>query len=129
VDQPDLAGDDIPARLRLALRTALKGRDTAAVSALRSALSAISNAEAVDAVPVSGDGSPHFAGAAAGLGAGEVRRRQLTEAQLSQILQAEITDRHRAAREYDQAGHPDRAARLRHEATALQSVQQPDAPR
>jgi uncharacterized protein YqeY len=129
VDSPDPAGDDLPARLRLALRVALKARDTAAVSALRSALSAISNAEAVDQVPVAGGGSPHIAGAAAGLGAGEVQRRHLTEAQAGQILQAEITDRHRAAREYDQAGHPDRASRLRHEAAVLQSVRPPDAPR
>lgn len=108
---------------------ALKARDTAAVSALRSALSAISNAEAVDPIPAAGASSPHIAGAVPGLGAGEVQRRHLTEAQVGQILQAEIADRHRAAREYDQAGHADRAGRLRHEAAALQSVQQPDGPR
>jgi uncharacterized protein len=135
VDSPDPAGNDLPARLRLALRAAMKARDTAAVSVLRSALSALSNAEAVDNAeaadpdPAAEGGSPHIAGAVAGLGAGEVQRRHLTEAQVSQILQAEITDRHRAAREYDEAGHPDWAGRLRHEAAVLQSVRSPEAPR
>jgi len=45
----DEAGIDIRARLTLALRQALKRRDPMAVSAFRSALSAIGNAEAVDA--------------------------------------------------------------------------------
>jgi uncharacterized protein YqeY len=129
VDSPASAKDpapDLPARLHLALRAALKARDTAAVSALRSALSAISNAEAIEhgPAPAAMDGSPHIAGAVAGLGAGEVQRRHLTGAQVDQIVQAEITECHRAAREYDQAGHSDRADRLRRIAGVLQSVRQ-----
>lgn len=124
MDSPGPA--DIPARLTLALRAALKARDAAAVSALRSVLSAISNAEAVepDQAPTARTGNPHIVGAVTGLGAAEVQRRQLTEAQVAQILQAEIDERHRAAREYHQAGHRDRADRLRLEADVLQSVQQ-----
>ena len=46
------------------------------MSALRSALSAISNAEAVDPGPgrPAGTGGAHFAGTVAGLGAGEAER-------------------------------------------------------
>jgi hypothetical protein len=110
--------------MHLALRAALKARDTAGVSALRSALSAISNAEAVPPDPVQAvrAGSPHIAGAVTGPGAAEVQRRHLTEAQVDQIVQTEITERQRAAHDYDRAGHPDRADRLRHEARVLESV-------
>jgi uncharacterized protein YqeY len=123
VDSPNPAGD-LPARLQLALRSALKARDTAAVSALRSAMSAISNAEAIEPGLVASGGSTHIAGAVAGLGAGEAQRRHLTEPEVDQIVQAEITERHRAADEYGQTGHSDRADRLRHEASVLQSVRQ-----
>ncbi|MBO0816776.1 MAG: hypothetical protein J2P30_16755, partial [Actinobacteria bacterium] len=62
-------------RLRLAgeLRKAVAARDLIAVSALRSALAAIDNAGAVPLSPgpAAGTSSPHVAGAAAGLGAGE----------------------------------------------------------
>lgn len=62
-------------RLQLALRAALKARDTVATSALRSALAAIDNASAVPARPSPGvgTGSVHIAGAASGLGASERR--------------------------------------------------------
>jgi hypothetical protein len=48
-DVPDAPGDDIRITLQRALRAAMKSRDTVAVSALRSALAAIANAEAVPA--------------------------------------------------------------------------------
>src|ERR1035437_10610742 len=58
-------------------------RDRIAVSALRSALSAISNAEAISPPPaVAGAGSPHIAGAVAGLDAGEAQRRALSAAEV-----------------------------------------------
>jgi len=123
--QPDDdLGSEIRMRLNQALSRALKSRDAIAVSALRSALGAIGNAEAPDA----GTASPaissgqHFAGAAAGLGAGEIQRRQLSGAHVEQIVQAEISERQAAAREYEQAGHADRAARLRTEAQVLTVV-------
>ena len=74
--------DDIRTRLRWALGDALKARDADTVSALRSAMSAIGNAEAVEPGPgrPAGTGSAHFAGTVAGLGAGEAERRRLTEA-------------------------------------------------
>jgi uncharacterized protein YqeY len=108
-------------RLQLALRAALKARDTVATSALRSALAAVDNASAVPAGPPpgAGTGSAHIAGAASGLGAAEAERRRLTAAEADQIVQAEIAERQTAAQEYEARGHPDRAARLRREASIL----------
>jgi uncharacterized protein len=102
-------------RLQTALRAALRARDTIAISALRSALAAIDNASAVPAAPApaAGTGGPHVAGAAAGLGAGEAARRLLTEADVQDIVRAEIAERQAAARDYGRSGHPDQAERLR----------------
>jgi hypothetical protein len=72
----DVGNEAIRDRLQRALRAALRARDRAATSALRSALAAIGNASAVPKEPAPAvAGGPHFAGAAAGLGAGEVPRR------------------------------------------------------
>ena len=111
-------------RLELALREALRARDAVARSALRSALSAIDNASAVPPgpPPAASAGSPHFAGAAAGLGAEDTGRRSLTEAQIEDIVRAEVAERQAAARDYDRADHPDQADRLRREAGVLTSV-------
>ena len=107
---------DIRTRLRRALGDALKARDASTVSALRSALSAIGNAEAVDPGPTrtAGTGSAHFAGPVAGLGAGEAERRHLTEADVAAIVRAEAAERGAAASEYERGGHTAEAARLRH---------------
>jgi uncharacterized protein YqeY/uncharacterized protein YndB with AHSA1/START domain len=110
----------IEAQARAALAGALRRRDTVAISALRSVLSAISNAEAVAVPPGrTAAASAHIAGAAAGLGAGEARRRSLSEAEVGEILQAEIRERLAAARDFEDRGHPDRAQRLRSEADVL----------
>ena len=55
----------------------------------------------------------------AGLAAGEVPRRVLTEPELAALVRAEVTDRKAAASAYDRAGRPDRADRLRAEAAVL----------
>lgn len=104
-------------RLRAAVPVAMKARDRTATAALRSALAAIDNAEAVD-------GSDVQAGAiessAVGLGAAERERRILTEADIEAIVRAEIADRLTAASEYDGLrGGAERAASLRAEAAAL----------
>jgi uncharacterized protein len=117
---PAPAGGDLPERLRLALRAALRARDAVAAAALRSALGALGNAEAVPApAGLAGTTSSHIAGAAAGPGAAEAQRRRLTAAQAAAVVQAEIDERLAAATQYDSAGHADRAARLRAEAQAL----------
>jgi uncharacterized protein len=101
-------------RLTAALPTAMKARDAAAVSALRSALAAIDNAAAVEPAEESGHGLP-----AIGLGVTEVPRRDQDHAEIERIVRAEITDRTAAAAEYDGLGRTDRADRLRAEAQAL----------
>ena len=116
--------DDIRTWLRQALGEALKARDTSTVSALRSALSAIANAEAVDPGPTraAGTSGPHFAGAAAGLGAGEAPRRQLSEADVAAIVRAEAAEREAAAVDYERSGHAEEAALLRHGTRGLMTA-------
>jgi uncharacterized protein YqeY len=100
-------------RLKAALPTAMKARDSAAVTALRSALAAIDNAAAVPpADPVRG--LP-----AAGLGVTEVDRREQDDAEIERIVRAEIADRIAAAGEYDGLGRTGHAERLRAEARTL----------
>lgn len=107
------------------LTTALKARDRVAVAALRSALAAIENAEAVAADPAAGTGgravagNAHVAGAADGPGAGDVERRLLTGADLHAIVQGEVRERSAAAQQYDRIGRHDLAGRLRSEAEVL----------
>jgi len=110
-------------RLQAALRLALKQRDTAAISALRSALAAIGNSEALP-IPATqrGGGDQYVAGSIAGLGAAEASRRVLTDVDIADIVTAEISERRAAAARYEQAGHADRADRLRREADALAAV-------
>jgi uncharacterized protein YqeY len=119
-----VSGGAVRERLQLALRGALRARDTTAVSALRSALAAIGNAEAVPPgpEPAAGMGSPHVAGAAAGVGAAEADRRRLSDGEAEQIVRAEAAERQAVARDYEQAGHADRADRLRREAGVLISA-------
>lgn len=115
-------------RLKAALKVAMKARDAAAVNGLRTALAAIDNAEAV-AVPAS-TAAPLvegvIAGAAAGVGATEVARRELTEDEVVAIVAAEVAERRDAADEYRTAGQFGRAARLTAEADAL-AAHLPDA--
>jgi uncharacterized protein len=108
-------------RLRAALPAALKARDAVAVAALRSALAAIDNAEAVEGAPAPppGAGSAPIAGAVVGLGAAEVERRRLTDAQMAAIVRAEVAEREAAARAYERADRHERAERLRAEAGVL----------
>jgi hypothetical protein len=97
-----------PSPLRLALRTrltaAMRDRDRVAVSALRTTLAALDNAEAVPVEDVGGgisvqSGSEHVAGAAVGVGAAEADRRQLTEDGERAVVASEV------ASLLDAAGH------------------------
>lgn len=120
-------GTDIETGLRTALRTAMKAKDTVAASALRSALAAIANAEAVPPAPEtvtapSQPASQHVAGGTAGLGSAETERRRLTRDETDRIVRGEISDREAAARQYEAAGRPDRADRLRREAQAIRAA-------
>jgi uncharacterized protein len=115
--------EPLRSRLRRALPAAMKARDAAAVAALRSALAAIDNAEAIEGRPASASASMStggvIAGAAPGLGAGEAERLDLSERQIVDIVRAEVADRRSAAAGYERAGQPDRAARLTAEADTL----------
>ncbi len=107
--------------LRRGLAAAMKRRDAVAVAALRSALAAIDNAETTDVsrAPRPGQGHAPVASTVAGLGAGEVERRQLTEVDLEDIVRRGVRERLAAAAEYQHTGHPDHAERLRREADVL----------
>lgn len=106
-------------RLRDALKPAMKARDRSAISALRSALAAIDNAEAIDA----GDAKAGALEAGAvGLGTAEARRRDLTETDITQIVRREIDERRHAAAEYDRLGAAERRDSLIAEADALTAL-------
>ena len=85
-------------RLHRGLRDTMRARDSAAASALRSALAALDNAGAVPPgqAPAAASG-PHFAGAVAGLGTAEVPRRSLAAGEAERIVRAEIAEREAAA--------------------------------
>lgn len=120
---PVLTVDEVRTSMRTSLKAAMRGRDTLAVSALRSGLAAIDNAEAVPTQPTPfGDDESPIAGAAIGVGATEAGRRELTLEDVHAVLRAEITERHEAIKEIEAAGRADRASDLRHEADVLESV-------
>jgi uncharacterized protein YqeY len=109
-------------RLRHDLTAALKARDRTAVSALRSAIAALDNAEAVeigDQQTASAATSPHIAGASAGAGSADVPRRALADDEIKAIVTDQIEERRQAAREYDELGQTDAAQRLTAEADVL----------
>lgn len=108
--------------LRAELKLAMKAKETAAVKALRSALAAIDNAEAVtvaDEGPAAVVGE-HIAGGGVGLGAGEGTRRELAVAEVRQLLRDEIGERLSAAEQHEAVGRNTTAQQLRAEADVLQ---------
>ena len=105
--------------LRDALLAARKNRDAVRVSALRSALSAIDNAETPDAVRIDAPASATIAGGVAGLGAAEVARRELGDTEIRALLRGAVTERRDAAEQFTAGGQPDRASQLRAEAAVL----------
>lgn len=64
---------------------------------------------------------PGFAGTVAGVGAAEVERRSLSQAQMEAIVRTEIADRETAATGYERVGQLQHAERLRAEAKVLRS--------
>ena len=138
------ADDDLRDRLRRALPAAMKARDRPAVTALRSALAAIDNAEAFDPDEALAEGvddvlepagwepadpdaddveaaHPGFAGTIAGVGATEVERRSLTPRQVEGIVRAEIETREVAATVLESVGKHEHAERVRAEMKVLLS--------
>lgn len=97
-------------RLEQGLKQAMKERDRPAVSAIKSALSAIDNAGAVDADSVAAPG-PGFAP--------DVARRELTEDEVAGIVRAEADELRAAAEEYEGYGAGERVEELRAGLAAL----------
>jgi|SRR6516165_1585016 len=121
------AAEPLRRRLETSLRAAMKDRDTAAIGALRAALGAIDNAEAVPppvaptTAPTAGPTAGPIAGARAGAGAGDVARRELNEADVRAIVRAEVEDLNSNADEYVLLGKEEEAVRLRAEADLLEA--------
>jgi hypothetical protein len=108
------------AALRAGLTTALKARDAEALSALRTAIAGIDNAEAVATADAQRTvTNADIAGANSGVGSTEAVRRSLSTGQLRDILADQITECEREADRYDALGQPDAAHRLRHRARIL----------
>jgi hypothetical protein len=97
---------------------ARKDRAATRVAALRSALSAIDNAETPDDAHVAVQSSGTIANAVVGLGAAEVARRELSDDEIRRLVRAEIDERMAAASAIDTT-HAERASVLRAEAAVL----------
>lgn len=110
---------DLTTSLRLALPAAMKARDKAAVSALRSALARIANAEAVpiDSVPAAGP----IGDRSVGLGAADAPRRELHESEIRALVEAEVAEQEQAADQLAASGFAAVADGLRAQAAVLRS--------
>lgn len=96
--------------LKTELMSAMRARDAAVIAALRSALSALANAEAVpvtDETNRPGAASSHFAGAAHGLGAAEQARLPVGEDQQRAILREGVADLAQHAAQLERIGEHD----------------------
>jgi hypothetical protein len=118
------------AALRHGLATALKARDRDALAALRTAIAAIDNAQAVPAPGTSAPGTTaqgtaaqgtgaRIAGARSGAGSTEAPRRQLGPGEVRDILLGQIAEHASEAGRYDALGQGDAAERLRRQARTL----------
>lgn len=113
---------DLPRQLRADLTTAQRARDRDQVRVLRTVLSAIANAEAqpnLDQPPMSLQSDGPFAGAAQGLGAADVDRRELDAGQLRAVIEAEQAELLTAANDLITHGAVDAADALRADAAFL----------
>jgi uncharacterized protein YqeY len=111
---PDTDPQELRRVLRRDLASAMKAREPDAVAALRTAIAAIDNAEAVPAPATSpATTSTHFAGARAGVGAAEAARLDLDDARQRAILRDQVTGYTEEADRYEALGQQAAAARLR----------------
>ena len=116
-------GGDLREELRRHLNQAMRDRDRVATAALRDAIAALDNAEAIDpGDDVTSAASEYVAGGVVGLGAAEAERRVLDLVSQRAILRADMDARLDAAATYEHRGHPARGAQLRVEADVLRAV-------
>lgn len=104
--------------MRQALPEAMRARDRAAVSALRTTLAALDNAEAVPMDEVEPRG-PALEQVPVGVGTTEAARRELSERAVVDVVRAEVAERLEAAAQLTAPAHVGRAGRLRAEAAVL----------
>lgn len=103
-------------QLQADLKQALKARDKVASSTIRSLLGAIANAEAVRA-PAHDRGAPSLG--VVGVGAAEAARRELSEADILEIIRADATERAEALEHAEQHASAEVVERLRAESGVL----------
>ncbi|MFE9535466.1 hypothetical protein [Streptomyces sp. NPDC006691] len=96
----------------------MRARDKVAVRALRATLAALDNAEAVPVGATEPRGLS-LEESPVGAGATEAARRELSEAEMADIVRSEIAERLSAVRQLSSPAHQDRAAGLRAEVTVL----------
>jgi uncharacterized protein len=108
-------------RLRESLKAALIEHDSIAIAALRSVMSAIDNAEAVDRSHAPPPTGGLIGDVRLGVGAGEAARRELSTQDVLEVVRAEVRERNAAAAEYERLGRAEEASRLNAEAKALLS--------
>lgn len=107
--------------LRATLTERMRARDKASVAAVRSALAAIDNAEAVpsgDVGPMCG-GSGDVATPALGVGAAEAQRRTLTEDDMRALVAVEADERAQLSRQLGENGASEPAREAFEQATLL----------
>lgn len=109
---------ELRALLRADLVAAMKAGQREEVSTLRTAIAALDNAESVEA-GASTEVSEHVAGAAAGAGSTEARRRALSIGEVLDILRTQVTERTAEADRYAGYGQHEESLRLRREAAVL----------
>lgn len=120
--------DFLRTRLRADLRAAMKAQQRDEMTALRTLLAAIDNAEAVEqeASLQPPSSSAHVAGAVQGLGAGDAARCELSERDLQRIIENELWERDTQAERLSLLGRVDEAGRLRTEADVIARYQFPE---
>ena len=118
-----VSSNDLRGPLRERLSTAVRGRDRIAIGALRGAIAALDNAEAVKPDHDAGAQiSEYVAGGVVGLGAAEAERRRLDTESQRAIVRADVEARLAAAATYEQHGQSERASELRSGADVLLAV-------
>ena len=115
--------DDLRVGLRHRLSEAVRDHDRIALAALREAIAALDNAEAVPTdADVNAQVGQYIAGGVVGLGAGEAERRTLDVAAQQAVVTAIIDARLAAASTYQGHGQTARAADLRSGAEILITI-------
>jgi uncharacterized protein YqeY len=120
-----MGAPNLTTRLQRALTVTMKERQRPATSALRTALAAIANAEAVPGEAAGGTSGP-FAGSVAGVGATDVARRTLAEHERVAIVEDEIAAHHETAALLEAAGRVVEAVEQRLQADVLAACVEPD---